>query len=126
MIRIAPAALIACALAAAPPAAWSMMRCGNHIISEGDPQAKVAAICGEPEYVQSSTIIRAGTPRQPLSLLDEYRRWRNGRELLSHERSYVEVPVEVWVYNLGPNKLMREVRFEDGRVVHVESLGYGY
>jgi uncharacterized protein YvpB len=38
----------------------------------------------------------------------------------------VEIPVEVWVYNLGPNKLMRRLRFEDGLLVNVDELGYGY
>jgi hypothetical protein len=39
---------------------------------------------------------------------------------------YTEVPVDIWVYNLGPNKLMRRIRFEDGVVVAIETLGYGY
>jgi hypothetical protein len=34
--------------------------------------------------------------------------------------------VEVWIYNFGPNKLMQRIRFEDGVVVRIESLGYGY
>jgi hypothetical protein len=38
----------------------------------------------------------------------------------------VEIPVEVWIYNLGPSKLMRQIRFEDGKVVEIETLGYGY
>ena len=38
----------------------------------------------------------------------------------------IEVPVETWIYNLGPNKLMRRIRFEDGIVVEIETLGYGY
>lgn len=38
----------------------------------------------------------------------------------------VEVPVEVWTYNFGPYKLMRRVRFVDGLVEEIETLGYGY
>ena len=38
----------------------------------------------------------------------------------------MEIPVEVWLYNFGPDKLMQQVRFEDGRVVKIESLDYGY
>ena len=33
----------------------------------------------------------------------------------SSARSYIEVPVESWIYNLGPNKLMRQVIFEARR-----------
>ena len=40
--------------------------------------------------------------------------------------SYIEVPVENWIYNLGPNKLMRRLRFEGGVVAEIETLGYGY
>jgi hypothetical protein len=39
---------------------------------------------------------------------------------------FIEIPVDVWVYNLGPSKLMRRIRFEDGRVVAIDTLGYGY
>ena len=39
---------------------------------------------------------------------------------------FIEVPVEIWLYNLGPNKLMRRLRFEGGYVVDIDTLGYGY
>jgi len=38
----------------------------------------------------------------------------------------VEVPVEYWTYNFGPNKLMRRIRFVDGLVEEIETLDYGY
>ena len=38
----------------------------------------------------------------------------------------IEIPVEVWIYNLGADKLMQQIRFEDGKVVDIDSLGYGY
>jgi hypothetical protein len=38
----------------------------------------------------------------------------------------VEIPVETWLYNLGSNQLMRRLRFEDGKVVEIETLGYGF
>jgi hypothetical protein len=37
-----------------------------------------------------------------------------------------EVVVEDWTYNLGPHKLMRIITFENGVVVKVQTLGYGY
>jgi hypothetical protein len=36
------------------------------------------------------------------------------------------VPVEQWIYNLGPDQFLRIVRFEEGRVAKVETGGYGY
>ena len=37
-----------------------------------------------------------------------------------------EVIVEEWLFNFGPNKLMRRVTFENGVVTRVRELGYGY
>jgi hypothetical protein len=51
--------------------------------------------------------------------------WVNGVPVLAGT-ALVEVPVELWLYNFGPSQLMRRVRFESGRVVMVEVLGYGY
>jgi len=38
----------------------------------------------------------------------------------------VEVHLEMWTYNFGPTKLMQRIWFEDGVVVKIESLDYGY
>jgi hypothetical protein len=37
-----------------------------------------------------------------------------------------DLQVEFWTYNLGPNLLMERVRIENGIVVEVQSLGYGF
>jgi hypothetical protein len=37
-----------------------------------------------------------------------------------------DVWIEEWTYNLGPSKLMRLVRIENGFVTDVRNLGYGY
>jgi hypothetical protein len=103
-------ALLAVALAATPAHAF---RCGSHLVSEGDTRAEVRAKCGEPADFE-----RRSVWRQPVV-------WLHGRPYhLSNDQ--IEIPVESWVYNLGPNRLMRRVRFEDGRVVEIETLGYGY
>ena len=103
-------ALLAVTLAATPAYAF---RCGSRLVSEGDTRGEVRAKCGEPAEVEQRSIWR-----QPVV-------WLHGRPYqLSNDQ--IEIPVESWVYNLGPNKLMRRVRFEDGRVVEIETLGYGY
>ena len=99
-------------LAAASPA--YALRCGSHLITDGDTRSKVIALCGEPTEIQSSS-----------SILRTAVTWINGRPY-SIGDGYVEIPVDIWVYNLGPAKLMQRIRFEDGRVVAIESLGYGY
>ena len=104
-------AFIAAALAA--PAHADGMRCGGRLIRDGDPRAQVRAFCGEPADVQTRTILR-----RPSYFL-------RGR-LVYFGDSLEEIPVETWTYNFGPNKLMRQVRFVDGIVDTVETLGYGY
>lgn len=88
-------------------------RCGNKLVLEGDTRTEVRQKCGDPAEVTRKTILR--TPVY----------WWRG-EPIRVSSDLVEVSVEFWLYNLGPNKLMQRLRFEDGQVVEIESLGYGY
>jgi hypothetical protein len=97
-------------LVAAPAHAF---RCGTRLVHEGDTRAEVAAKCGDPTDIE-----RRSVWRRPVV-------WYHGHPYYTSP-DVVEIPVESWVYNLGPNKLMRRVRFEDGIVTEIETLGYGY
>jgi hypothetical protein len=101
-----------CLLAAAP--SFAAMRCGVKLVSEGDTRSEVAVTCGEPtEIVKLKSVFR-----RPVI-------WtRNGPYFVGED--LIEIPVEAWIYNLGPNKLMRRLRFEDGVLAEIETLGYGY
>ncbi len=101
------------AMGATLPAHADGMRCGGRLIRDGDARAEVRAFCGEPADVQTRTILRR--PFYNVS----------GR-IVYFGDGLVEIPVETWTYNFGPNKLMRRVRFVDGIVDGVETLGYGY
>jgi hypothetical protein len=103
------ALLLACAL----PAAADGMRCGSKLMTTGDPRSKVRQFCGEPSDIQTRSILRRPT-------------FNVGGRYYSYGDGYVEVPVEIWTYNFGPYKLMREIRFVDGRIENIETLGYGY
>lgn len=89
------------------------MRCGNQLVGRGDLRSEVLARCGEPTDVETRTILRR-------PYYDN-----NGRTLYFGD-SYVEIPVELWTYNFGPYKLMRQIRFVDGRIDEIVTLGYGY
>ena len=89
------------------------MRCGNKLVYEGDVAPLVEDRCGKPVHISRSTILRIPTV------------WIHGRPYqLSTEE--VAIPVETWVYNFGPRKFMRKLRFEDGVLVDIEVLEYGY
>jgi hypothetical protein len=113
MLRIVLAAsLVACALAAGPASA-DAFRCGTRLVTDGDSIGKVLSLCGEPTETRRSAILR-----RPVV-------WMYGRPYYVSD-DLVEMPVEIWIYNLGPQKLMRQLRFEDGVLVEVKTLGHGY
>jgi hypothetical protein len=90
------------------------MECRDRIISEGDSLSKVATLCGNPTQVDHTSIVRSTAG----SVV-------NGQWVAS-AGSQIEIPVEIWLYNLGPDRLMRQIRFEDGRVVRIQTLDFGY
>ena len=110
-MKRAAAVVILGLLACSPAFAF---RCGTKLVSEGDTRAEVLSKCGEP----ADKAAQRSVFRRPMI-------WAHGRPYYIGEE-YMEVPVESWTYNLGPNKLMRRVRFEDGIVAQIETLGYGY
>jgi hypothetical protein len=105
--------VFALGLIAASPS-FAAMRCGTKLVSEGDTRSEVAVKCGEPtEIVAQKSVFR-----RPVI-------WTNGRPYFIGE-DFIEVQVEAWIYNLGPNKLMRRLVFEGGVLSEIETLGYGY
>jgi len=108
-IPIALLALFACI----PMAHADAMRCGSKLIREGDVRSLVRDFCGEPSDIQTRSILRRPTFNF------------NGRKTFFGD-GLVEIPVEIWTFNFGPSKLMREVKFVDGRVEAINTLGYGY
>jgi hypothetical protein len=105
--------IAALALAVAAPSMADSLRCGSRLILEGDTAGKLRSLCGTPAAISRSSLQRAPAV------------WFNGR-LVSVGFAPVEVPVETWEYNFGPNRLIHRVRLEDGLVVSIDTLGYGY
>jgi hypothetical protein len=102
------------------------MRCGNRLVTDGDPKAKVVELCGEPTQAESRTVLRSGVPRRYYDDDGRYTRTVTDAELLIHDRSLVEVRVDIWVYNRGRSNLLRELVFHDNRLIAVNVLGRGY
>jgi uncharacterized protein DUF2845 len=96
-------------------ASWADgFRCGTKLVTEGASRSEVASKCGEPTDVTNTRSVL----RRPVI-------WSYGRPNYIGD-DFIEIPVEIWVYNLGPNKLMRQLRFEGGFLVDIDTLGYGY
>jgi hypothetical protein len=111
-IRLLATAVALAAGLLSPAAAWAF-RCGNRLVVEGDMAAEVRARCGAPADVSRGRILRPPVV------------WLHGRPVpVGHDA--IELPMETWTYNLGPRRLMRRLRFEDGVLVRIDTLGYGY
>lgn len=97
-------------LSAAAPA--YALRCGNDLVSEGDRSSEVRRLCGDPEQIEEREKQVTRGVIDPLT------------------GGYVEITetIEIteWTYNFGPRRLMRRLRFENGQLVDIDSLGFGY
>jgi len=87
------------------------MRCGTRIITKGDHVSKLLRYCGEPDFAQSRAAQRS---------------YHNRFGQILFTGLYEEILIQEWTYNLGPNKLMRVVKMENGVITQVQHLGYGY
>jgi hypothetical protein len=87
------------------------LRCGSQLITEGDLIEDVLAYCGEPTLRKRTWITR-----QP--------RFEFGGQEVPFPGEE-DVPVDLWTYDFGANKLMRRIRFVAGKVDSIETLGYG-
>ena len=95
--------MVAAILALSPTLALGQsIRCGSKLVTEGMSQAKVAALCGQPAQVVHPAAYDVVVP------------------------GVSDVAEEIWIYNFGPNKLMQRIRFRNGIVATIGSVGYGY
>jgi hypothetical protein len=96
-------------------------RCGNRIVIDGMRETDVRAFCGEPTHTRHvGYAIRAYFPkgRRNFGLLHASR--------YGYAPYQQEVMVTEHIYNFGPRKLIRILRFEGGILTHIETAGYGY
>jgi hypothetical protein len=97
--RLAAAGLLVSAIVASTAAAG--FRCDGHLVSNGDHRYEVRAACGEPDLRLSTHGYWIGPP-------------------IAH-------PVEeIWYYNFGPNRFIRELHFRSSRLDSIRSRGYGF
>lgn len=93
--------LILALLMTAAPAAADGLRCEGGVVGTEDRSFDVLRRCGEPSF-------RDGW--------DEY-------------LAYHHLPsahVEEWYYNFGPSRLLHVLRFRNGRLVRIDTDGYGF
>lgn len=100
------------------------LRCGSKLVKEGMHISHVIAICGEPVYEERRTILRREFVSFPRSRRihdhDDHHRVRGVGPIIR------EISVTELTFNFGPRRLMRLLRFENGKLTDVVKLRHGY
>lgn len=111
---------LACSVFLVSETAWAL-RCGNRLVKEGMLESQVIAICGDPvESRKLGYVLRPYVVTQPAGI--------SGLHATRHVYSgfHQELSVTQMVFNFGPHKLMRILRFEGGQLTSITTAGYGY
>jgi len=87
------------------------LRCGRDLVLLGDYKDEVMARCGTPDSIETRTKIIGSTLHHPRRTLDI--------------QEYEEIQIEEWLYNFGPSRLRQYLRFENGQLKEIRSLGRG-
>ena len=112
--------LIAIFLIALADPAWAL-RCGSRLVKEGMHEAQVIELCGEPSSVRHlGFVLRPYIVKVPAGDFGH----RSTRH--TYGGYHQEMLVTEMLFNFGPHRLMRLIRFEGGRVTYIETAGYGY
>ena len=82
-------------------AAANSMRCEDRVIRTGDRAWELERACGSPDVIESLRAVIAPD-------------------------GGIAATRELWVYNFGPQRLIREVEVEDGRIVAIHRARHGY
>jgi hypothetical protein len=118
--KIAIALSAGCVFAVQSNPSWAL-RCGSRLVQEGMHESRVIELCGEPVstrhlgYVLRPYIIKVPAG---ISVAHGTRHIYGGY----HE----ELDVREMLFNFGPHKLMRLIRFEGGRLTEIRTEGYGH
>jgi len=117
-MRISLALLLVACAASAPAYADDGFRCRTgRLVSLGDRMHEVQSRCGDPDAVSTRVEKRRVKHR--------YTRWVGPVQESVVEEVEVEVPLDEWTYDLGPQSFVRYVLFENGAVIDVATGGYG-
>lgn len=115
--------VVSLAAVAAEAASSRAFQCGTRLATLGDSKGEVVRKCGAPSWedgwyedrVEALAGARpyATRPADPL-----------GTRIPLY--TVLRVWIDEWTYNLGPTQFMRTLRFENGRLVSIETGDYGF
>jgi Protein of unknown function (DUF2845) len=98
-------ALVLGAVLQAGAASADTLRCGNKLVTSGDTLYDVQVRCGAPAFATRRTEVRSVSS------------WGIG----AGATRTLEVVIDEWIYDFGPQKLMQHLIFEQGHLITVRS-----
>jgi hypothetical protein len=99
------------------------LRCGSRLVDVGDRKAKILTRCGEPDFSETRERQIPANCADSGYYQDEYG-YINDR-YNSYQSCRIEI-VDVWTYNFGRRKFIKELIFVDGVLNKINNLEYGY
>jgi len=105
------------ALSVTSARADASLRCGTRLANVGDAPYQVKSLCGAPDDVQQRTEVRAVRRAVTLPCRAGY--------CQAFVEDSIQVTVEEWTYDFGPQRFVQFLTFENGRLVRVRSGNYG-
>ena len=125
--RVIAHAVLMLLLISGSATAEDSFRCGSKLVSIGDSKYQVLAKCGKPGYTEIRREKKIQRDLYPDLFPPTGYAGRREQEMY-REPFLVEeyVSIEEWTYNRGANSLLATLTFEDGKLVDVETDGYGY
>lgn len=94
------------------------LKCGHRLVDIGDGKVKVILRCGEPDF-------RETRERGNLRNCIESGYVNDDGSRQGNQNCHVQI-IDVWTYNFGPRKFMKELVFVDGVLENINMLEYGY
>jgi len=97
------------------------LRCGNRIVKEEMLESEVIELCGEPASVR-----HLGYVLVPYIIKVPAGEFGSRAVRRAYGGYHEQLLVTEMLFNFGPHRLMRLIRFEGGRVASIRTAGYGY
>jgi hypothetical protein len=98
------------------------LRCQDRLLSNGSSAYEVQSLCGAPDMVAHRVEVR--TVRRPVAI--PCNNLRGPRDCVAVRDELVEIAIEEWTYDFGPQRFLQFLTFEQGKLVEVRSGGYGH
>ncbi len=113
-------------LASTPNTAHALaFRCDSNLIDVGMHKIEVLKKCGNPAMRDQRVERRRSGMRQSNSQQDASSRQPNKQRLTSQYEQEMEIHVEEWIYNFGPQRFMQLLTFENGQLTKIQDLERG-